>query len=311
MKLWRLEALERRVSPDCSVFGDIEESLRIVRIGDRGERSLDYYIELVSSNDLLVFYDLRLPRGEHHFQMDTVLVTPRFVLLVEVKNISGDIYFNKESKQMIRVLNNISETFPNPLLQVSQQKFQLQQFLQNYGFPNIPIYTLVVFASRNGILHIQSDDTFHLGKIISIQEFIFKYQKLNESVLGQVWSEGDLNRVSDLFIREHKPEDVDLMKRFGLKAADLMKGVHCPKCGRLGVQHKHGKWVCICGSSSKDAHVLALRDYALLIDEWIINQEARNFLGVESRHAIKRILSNFEKEGGTKGTRYNLKPLIY
>ncbi|WP_277674518.1 nuclease-related domain-containing protein, partial [Piscibacillus halophilus] len=81
--------MERRVSPDCSVFGDIEESLRIVRIGDRGERSLDYYIELVSSNDLLVFYDLRLPRGEHHFQMDTVLVTPRFVLLVEVKNISG------------------------------------------------------------------------------------------------------------------------------------------------------------------------------------------------------------------------------
>lgn len=312
IKLWKLESLVGRVQNDLQVFPEIEESLRIVSIGDRGERSLDYYIVLIESPDLLCFHDLRLPRGDYFFQIDTTLVTPRFILLVEVKSLSGDIYFDLETKQMIRVLNGISEKFPNPVLQVLQQKHQLEQFLIAHHFPDIPIYTLVVSASRKGILHIKPNDTFHLGNVINIQEFIFKYQKINESNAQPVWNDSHLQAVQDLFLREHTPVQVDLMNQFGLTLNDLKKGVRCPVCKRLGVKRKHGSWLCQCSATSKDAHISGLRDYALLVDEWITNKEARDFLGIENREVSKYLLAqlNVPKFGKGKGMKYQIGKLI-
>nr|WP_279401317.1 NERD domain-containing protein [Piscibacillus salipiscarius] len=119
---------------------------------------------------------------------------------------SGDIYFKKETKQMLRVLNGTIEKFPNPVLQVSQQKLQLQQFLKINHLPEIPIYTLVVFVSRKGILHIEPNDHFHLRNVITLQEFIFKYQKLHEILTHTVWKDTDLALAKELFLREHTSE---------------------------------------------------------------------------------------------------------
>ncbi len=85
VRLWSLEALSRRVHPSLDVTPDIEDALRIVRVGDRGERLLDYYVDIISTSDLSCFFDLRLPREKNFFQMDTLLITPRFLMIVEVK----------------------------------------------------------------------------------------------------------------------------------------------------------------------------------------------------------------------------------
>ncbi|WP_222591098.1 nuclease-related domain-containing protein [Tenuibacillus multivorans] len=313
MKLWKLEALERRVSNNHPVFSEIEEALRIARAGDRGERSLDYYVDLIDHDKLRCFYDLRLPWLNYHFQMDTVLVKPSFILITEIKNIVGDIHFKQETKQMIRILGGISETFPNPLLQVSQQQYQLEKYLRLHGFPPIPIYHLVVFANRNCILHIDPTDHFHIGKIIPIQEFIFKFEKINRAVNKHVLSEAELERMSQLFLREHTPYDEDVLKRFGVSKKDLQRGVYCPGCGKLPINREWGTWQCpFCMKSFKQAHIPSLRDYGLLINDTISIEEAREFLIVDSREVVKYIFQNLgiSRLGVGRGTRYNLNDLI-
>ncbi|MGM8215488.1 nuclease-related domain-containing protein [Bacillaceae bacterium W0354] len=313
LKLWKLEALSERVLESHISFPEIEEALRIVRAGDRGERSIDYYIDLIDSDDLQVFYDVRLPWREHFFQMDTLLLTAWFILLLEIKNITGEIYFKKEPKQMLRILDGTTESFPDPLLQVYQQKFQLENFINMHGFPQIPIYSLVVFVNRNGILHIDPQDTFHIGKVIPVQEFIFKYRALRNQDHPQVLSERQLDKLSNILLNSHTPYDEDVLARFQLTEKELRNGVICPSCQRFGMIREWGGWLCVtCGAKSNNAHVKALRHYALLKKHLISNGEAREFLGVESREVSKYILSTLDvsKIGKGKGMKYDLSSLI-
>jgi len=315
LKLWILEALIERVSDENVRYEDIKEDLRIVRAGDRGERSIDYYVDLIDDNELRVFYDLRLPWKNYFFQMDTIFLTSSFILLVEIKNIVGDIFFSREAKQMVRRYHEMKEAFPDPLLQVNQQKLQLQYFLKKNKYPHIPIYTIVAFVNRNGILHIEPQNDFHLGKVIPIQEFIFKYKEIEQANNQIFLNENQLESLSELFLTSHVPYDQEnILNAYKLREEDIMKGVQCKQCQRVGMDFYWAHWICnLCGFKSEDAHVEALRDYYLLIGRYISNGQAQRFLRKNSRHTIRRLLYDLELEkiGVGKGTKYDLSKLVF
>ncbi|EFV78370.1 MULTISPECIES: hypothetical protein [Cytobacillus] len=69
----------------------------------------------------------------------------------------------------------------------------------------------------------------------------------------------------------------------------------------------HGNWKCLaCSPVSKDTHIQALNDYALLINPTITNKEAQNYLGSLSSDTAKRILKQTcgVSAGNKKGKRY-------
>ncbi|WP_162986383.1 hypothetical protein [Virgibacillus sp. Bac332] len=71
----------------------------------------------------------------------------------------------------------------------------------------------------------------------------------------------------------------------------------------------YGKWYCSnCHSQSNEAHKQALADYALLINPYINNRQAREFLQLPTSHVTKRILqkANLDSIGATSGRRYRL-----
>lgn len=81
--------------------------------GYRGEQSLDYYLGFLTN--YFILHDLRLPDRDHHFQLDTLLISPYFILILEVKNISGTLIFDDHFKQLIRVTPEKEEGFgPDP-----------------------------------------------------------------------------------------------------------------------------------------------------------------------------------------------------
>jgi len=315
LKLWILEALVERVSEENEHYADIHEDLRIVRAGDRGERSIDYYVDLIDDDDLRVFYDLRLPWKKYFFQMDTVLLTSSFILLVEINNLVGDIFFSRETKQMVRRYNEMKEAFPDPLLQVNQQKLQLHYFLKENKFPHIPIYTIVAFVNRNGILHIEPQNNFHLNNVIPIQEFIFKYKEIEQANNQIFLNENQLEALSELFLTSHVPYDQqNILTTYKLGEEDIMQGVQCKQCQRVGMDFYWAHWICnLCGFKSENAHVKALRDYCLLIGRYATNSDARKFLKLNSRHTTKRLLQNLKlsRVGARKGTKYDLSKLVF
>ncbi|WP_188207512.1 nuclease-related domain-containing protein [Alkalibacillus aidingensis] len=123
IKLWKYESINSRIVHGHTNQLPIQDAVRIIRAGDRGERSLDYYVNLIDHERTCCIHDLRLPWRDYYFQMDTLLLNPAWMLIVEVKNMVGDIYFNQDTKQMLRTIEDYTEPFPDPLLQVQKHQF--------------------------------------------------------------------------------------------------------------------------------------------------------------------------------------------
>ncbi|MDQ7861687.1 nuclease-related domain-containing protein [Peribacillus frigoritolerans] len=51
-----------------------------------------------------IFHDLRLQDQSRFFQLDTLLISKKYALIIEVKNIAGAIYFDPHFNQLIRTI---------------------------------------------------------------------------------------------------------------------------------------------------------------------------------------------------------------
>lgn len=107
----------------------------------------------------------------------------------------------------------------------------------------------------------------------------------------------------------HVPVSRDLLEYYNLSTEELIKGVFCPVCARLPMKRQKKQWYCLsCGHYSKVAHDTARNDYLLLVSDFITNRKAREFLKVESRDVMKRLLINggYPLLGKKKNSRYPL-----
>jgi len=114
------EALIRRIPAAHPQRSTIEGDLAKRRAGYRGEQSLDYYLSHLPDKEFTILHDLRLFNGSTYFQIDTLILSPYFALIIEVKNILGTLLFDETFNQFIRTRNEKEEGFPNPLIQAKR-----------------------------------------------------------------------------------------------------------------------------------------------------------------------------------------------
>ncbi|WP_335872944.1 nuclease-related domain-containing protein [Bacillus sp. 2205SS5-2] len=119
--------------------------------GYQGEESLAFPLRFLPE-EALILHDVRLKHQASYFQLDTVLLTSRYLTIVEAKNINVTITFHGEFGQMIRSQNGVEEGLPNPTLQVRRQKIQLIEWIKSHHLPLLPVESLVAFARPSTIL---------------------------------------------------------------------------------------------------------------------------------------------------------------
>ncbi|RFU60027.1 nuclease-related domain-containing protein [Bacillus sp. V59.32b] len=89
LKIQKLEALLRRLPSNHPKRQKISEELAKSLAGYYGEQSLDHYLSDLSESEYFILHDLRLSdKNERFFQLDSLLISSRFFLILEVKNIS-------------------------------------------------------------------------------------------------------------------------------------------------------------------------------------------------------------------------------
>jgi hypothetical protein len=101
------------------------------------------------------------------------------------------------------------------------------------------------------------------------------------------------------------------MEAYSLTQSDIVTGVRCENCHHIPMIRVSGTWSCIiCDSSSKYAHLQAVRDYFLLLSDHITNRELRRFLHLDSRNTAYKMLKSLQlkTKGGTKSVTYS-KPM--
>lgn len=246
--------------------------------------------------------------------MDLLILSTNFLLIVEVKNISGTLIFDPEFNQLIRLNHEKEEGFLDPRIQVERQKKLLKKWLSTeFNLHNLPIETIVLISNPSTIIKTTSRKIQVAQKVIHNGKLLIKIDELASLYTNEIITKQALKKIAKQLMRKNEILDYNVLDINELKASDLVVGVHCKECSWIPMTRYHGTWKCPqCKCEDKEGHTLTLTDYALLIGPTITNRELRKFLSIESDNVAKRLLNslNLPTTGKTKGKSYNLAPLL-
>jgi hypothetical protein len=114
--------------------------LKIREAGYKGECSIDFPLSFLEPKSYFTFDDLRMQDQSRFFQLDTLLISKKFALIIEVKNMEGSLYFDPHFNQLTRMIEGKETAFPDPkIMQGSRQESQLTNWFLKNGFPSLPI----------------------------------------------------------------------------------------------------------------------------------------------------------------------------
>lgn len=256
-----------------------------------------------------IYHDLRL-KDRHFFQIDTLLITENYIVLIEIKHYSGSIELDLNG-QLNRYHSNQKQSFPNPVAQVTRQQTQLENLLHTYGFPPIPISSYVLFTSQNVTLNL-SQTPLELNQMIRVESLPKTIEHLNQRNTHPFLTTKQLQKLSNVLLESHQPQVRSPLATYSISRDDIINGALCLHCkyAQLTRGHYDHYWRCNeCGYFGKKNHLKALHDYALLFKKEITNAEARLFLLLTSRDKMYRIL--VEALGKSNGKYYSLETLLH
>ena len=300
------KALIQRIQEDDFESSLFHEEYYRMEAGLSGEERVKQVLEDYSfKSEHFIFYNFECKndRGFNH-QIDALIVTPYFIVILEVKQIAGTLFYKPSLHEFYRITeNDVRENFPNPFDQVYRHKLFIEQFLTKAGV-QMPIFQLVVIANYRAQIDssLQEMPILHSGGLPYYMENLFNnYKDFFVSV-------SDIRSIVESI---YKP----LPARKSIEAHRLKKGVLCKVCNyRFRMTYLRGTWTCeACKTKSRDALQETLHHYRILISPRISNQAFRNFVGIESKFIASKILSRLglEQYGAKRGRYYIIPEDIY
>lgn len=295
------EALLRRLDPNDKDFSYFQDSFTRLKVGHEGEFRVDrewFEMPYLNEHFLLFNYEIENEFGFSH-QIDTLLLTKHFLLVLEVKNIVGRIDYEEHKHQFIRTkLNGSEDILTNPIDQLRRHEELLERLLLKMKY-SLPIEKAVVMANPSTVIGNvpKSPPIFHAS---GLRTFVKRCLMRHPSVL----TTNQLEKLAKYFLSKVVSRKVHL----NISTERIRKGVLCEECSfKVVMTYHQGFWHCPkCGHRSKRALLIALNDYRLLISDKITNREFRDFFNVESLFAASKILTrlNLEARGNNRGRFY-------
>lgn len=303
-----LEAVLQYIAPNYPRRSDVEKDLAIRRAGVYGEQSVDYYLKQLNFEKHVIIQDLRLQIAPGVYtQMDNLLFSPRYFLNYDSKHIAGDIKLDEY--QMTRELDGYVETFANPIVQVENQQHHLEQIIAKHTKIHLPGTSFVVFTHPKSIIHIDQQYPLARQKVIRPQQIRHRSISFMKKNPNNVLDERQFNDLLQFLIKNHTPEDPDILSEYQIPIQDILTGMYCEHCKRLSIERRNRSWICsICNNKSKDAHIKALMAYYLLLGPRITNRRCRYFLNLSSVSIASKLLRslNLKYEGSYRNRTYLL-----
>lgn len=300
-----LESAVRRLPEYHDMMPILSAKFGAVQAGFGGEQELDKIFERYSfSMKYGVFHDISLVSSTY-FQVDTLLVTPGYAVLFEVKNISGELMVTANPPQLLRKSDSGKVSgFKSPIVQLDSNCELFQDWLSSRGV-SLPVYGAVVLAYEKQRIDVFDTDVPILFPH-AVPTFIRKLPT-GSPLLDEKTFSGLLANLSNSH-RPYIPSPISSMYQIPRK--DFRTGVMCPECGRFGMEWYARSWNCKgCGTSDRHAHKQAILDWFLLFGGKMRNKDCREFLHIERQQTAHRFLQGMELniEGANRNRAYSMK----
>ncbi|MBS4195457.1 nuclease-related domain-containing protein [Lederbergia citri] len=247
------------------------------------------------SKEWLILNDLQLESNNSEFQIDSLVISRKLLLLFEVKNYEGDYYIEGEKWYYIN-----GNSIQNPVHQLERTEALLRRLLQDQGYNNIPIESYVIFVNPD--LHLYNAPR-NLPIIFPNQLNRF-FERLNK--IPSKTNDYHM-RLAMKLLSLHKNTPPKLPN---YSYEELRKGVICPNCYSYNLDSKGFVFLCeSCGTIEEmpSAILRSVDEFAFLFpDRKITTRSIFEWCdGVKSVDTIRRILlKKFNLKGNGKASYY-------
>lgn len=287
-KLRGLISLEKRLPNNHEKRQSILEELYNRKAGYGGEQQYDKCMtEFKPAYPHAILHDVCLKQDGFYFQMDSILITPAFIAISEVKNIAGKIIITSNPTQFIRVVpSGERKVLQSPIVELERKQYFLINWLRQQGI-TIPIIGVVIFAYNNELIIEKITET----KILFAYEApsYFRTLPVNKDIL----TNKNIKNLAFELIKSHQeynPFPMAISTK--IQPAEIKPGVLCPQCSQFSMTWEKKKWICPhCNHAGVDQHKLAIEDWFILIDKKITNSEFRYFTKTQNRNVARRLLA--------------------
>ncbi|MFC5601834.1 nuclease-related domain-containing protein [Sporosarcina koreensis] len=302
LKLLGLEALVKRLPEHHPAEENLMQEIRKVRAGENGERILESIFNKYGFPfEHYILHDLNL-QSSGKFQIDTLFLSSRGAVVLEVKNIAGRIEFPQDQNQLVRVLENGQvDAFECPSVQLERNIMLLKDWFFEKGY-SIPIKGAVVFPRPQ-----QKFENVRKNLTLLFPYEIPVYLRKQKETPPSLDSKTLKAVVKDLTNDHRRYNSFPLIQNYNIQRAELVPGIRCEKCATHGMQTIHSGWGCkSCGHVDKLAHIQALLEYCMLVDFQFTNKDIRNFFRTDNKDRVSRILKHLEipSIGEKRGVKY-------
>ncbi|MEK5146057.1 nuclease-related domain-containing protein [Psychrobacillus sp. FSL K6-4615] len=255
----------------------------LIEAGHYGELRVDRSIKEVQfPSEVHIIPDFHMKIHENRYiQVDTLIITSSYILIVEVKNIIGNIIFKTFPNQLIRTLDNETTAFNCPIIQLQRNQDGFQLWLNQTQW-KIPIYTVLVFASDKAIIeNAPKEQTILFSKNLPL--FI---QKLNK--LPPLLTKAQYLKIKEILMRKNMHfVEPPLCSKYEISTSELKKGVLCINCGNRLNRISERQWTCTaCGINDKDPIPRNVEDLFTLMKHEVTMQECMDLLQLKSRYTL-------------------------
>jgi len=284
-----LIAAQNRLTNTHPTVSILSSKQSIIEAGIGGEQQvaevLQRYTFPFKNN---TFHDLSLS-SDTYFQIDHLLKTPHYGVVLETKNLAGSLEFRDNPPQLIQKREDGQiKYYESPVVQLERNMELMSAWLSQRNI-DLPLYGAIVLAYPKQHVEIPPADTKILFPNL-IPPFIKGLPQqgkgLNTSTFN--WLSSELLRSHQTYI----PKPV--CESYQIPIGDIQPGVRCESCGKLGMIKVPRTWHCqFCKVNNQLAHRGALVEWFLVVKRTITNRECRWFLGVDI-HTAKRILLSMD-----------------
>lgn len=266
------------------LYKEIESRITRIRAGYSGETYVDnFYKNIEFPCPYFIFKDINIQTSTStKAQFDTLIITPMFICILEIKALKGRIAFQKTPAQLINEVDGVKTSLKCPEEQLKRHERRLVKWL-NWNQINLPVKSAIVFAFSSTIVDLPPkysnimmgcdvgsyiEDLFDLPPTLTKQKFNFLIKSLQQAKT------------------DYSP--TPLVSMFPIQDSEIVKGLLCPQCSiNIGTLYKCPT----CKISRKVIISNALEDWFYLMKSTITTRECLDFLQLRDKTSASHILN--------------------
>lgn len=300
-----LHALSKRLPEIHPLSTTISKKIAMMMAGIRGETKLvNLFEKYLFLEEIYILHDLSI-YSTGPGQIDCLIITPKFALILEVKNIAGEMSFLEGTGQITRQLDNGRiDYFESPMVQLNRNISLLQDWLMLRRI-EFPILGAVVLPHASQKVNMQTNTAHSVLFLGEVHSFIKQLIK-NQSTVHP----NSAKEIAEQLNSSHQTfNPFPICSRWNVDTTCLSNGVYCTKCKDGLMIRQLRKWVCQqCHHKDTKAHRQAIVEWFMLVGGEMTNKKCREFLNIESPQLAARLLSdmNLIVEGKGKSTKYRM-----